>query len=1007
MSATTLVNGIYPLSYFSLPGVDSINYPDTGWWSSISRYAAVDGTGLSYQLGGAPTTEYLEIDLGRIREVNYVNFDVLRAPIDISIEYDIISDPDRDSVWLSVQPVEDLLFENSSSFSADNRTAWFNAEFNFTDTKGNMVHTRYLRLGFTRRDESWPTSTSSPFPWPVFVKSMRVGRYVSELIDSVGPLLTQDTPNDIVEVDLPTLATSQNVTYQARQQFVISDDAIRAGVTPNILGFGVLINTKTTNSDDAGIDIDSVAFWWGLYDVTNSAEPTLLQNGIANGALTSGLSWLDWYLDDPSIIAGDTTLTYELRISSLNAAACSTVYTHSPNGLSTRTIPGSLEFTNGTTSVGTTSDTTSVVAIGDYIVRTDIPDQPWLVSGVTSTTITLTTPYMGSTATVQGAVIFPYTDFESSAYTADASRNLVMRVWADIGDEGRDVLGNAYRYVTRRQQAQNVTDSTKPGWMSKPVPTPEAVEALYFDVRGADSDNNPTMAVIDAIKLAPRTPGVQMNVYFSQQGLHGKTPNSTDDWDYLLWTPVPQTYTLRRKEVIQLPTPIRACFMKLEFTDLRPLPYELPTYPPLPPVQYRRFPTWIETLFNNVQVRNVIADWFLRNATPVETKVLQSLSNPVLEFEYEQREFLAALALGQITDQQTINSGIVDVADNALIDPTTASKVYVTFGNQFQNSLLLSVDQSSVLGQAVVNRYDPTTITDQFELSVVRRNSTIPVVSTTNDRISESYQNMAAVPMRFHITCRHEYTIEQAEFNKKAYFVGIDTVEFLRNDYTVVYDDALIQDILYDDLMLVEDTFVRESETTIPDGTTVYVSYQNGSTNITDEAVYLSGFTGIPLSVVGSQARNVLVYGAPNQQGVQYFQNQDYQLLYATDGNGNLVTVIERSDLSNRLTVPIQPIIYIDGGTVMAVAVIPNPPTLDSATVISVAAISGTEGPYQPEYGTGTYGGGTYGNLAKQVADSGTVISVAHESGVDTRTSTDAATVRSTAVISGTDTYTP
>ena len=40
----SLVNGLYPLDYFSLSGTDDINYPDKTWWSSQQRYASEDPT---------------------------------------------------------------------------------------------------------------------------------------------------------------------------------------------------------------------------------------------------------------------------------------------------------------------------------------------------------------------------------------------------------------------------------------------------------------------------------------------------------------------------------------------------------------------------------------------------------------------------------------------------------------------------------------------------------------------------------------------------------------------------------------------------------------------------------------------------------------------------------------------------------------------------------------------------------------------------------------------------
>lgn len=991
-----------------MAGVSDVQYPDSFWWSSKQRFASVDSSGnyAPATNGGARTSEILEIDLGRVREFNYINFDVIRAPIDITIEYDAVSVPDREPVWLPVTRIGDLPFDTSISFDANNRTSWLNGEYNFADSKGNMIHARYLRITFTRRDEPWPTSTSGPFAWPVFVKHLRIGRYVATLIDTAGPLLNQDTPNGLVEYDLALLSPTE--TREVRQQFVIPATSVRAGVTPNILGFGILIQTTAaaTPLDQSLTDLE-VSFGWNLHDVTAPTAPVLLRSGVETGAVTNGMSWLDFYLDDANIIAGDTTKVYELRVESLNPTACSIVFTHAPNSLSNTSIPGTLTFTNNSTSISTSQDVTSTISVGDYIVRTDVPDQPLLVNTVTTTTITINTPYPGTSGTYTGAILYPFTYYSGTTYVQDASKALVMRVWADITDTGKDVLGNAYRYVTRRQKSSYVLDGTKAGWMSQPVPTPDAVEALYFDVRTTDATtNDPALNLIEAIRIAPRTPGVRMTVYYSQQGLTGERPVTTNEWDYLLWTPIHEVYTLRRDEVIQLPQAIRASFIKLEFTALRPLPYNLPTFPPLPPRLYRRYPTWIEDQFNNAQVRNLVDDWFLRTATPVETNVLQSLANPILEFEYKQREFLGALALGQITDAQIVNSGIVDIAGRTIIDPTTASKIFISTSDQFQNTPLLSVDQDSILGQVVIQRFDPTLLTDPIEQRATPvYASSIPMVSTTNDRVSESYQNLAQVPMRFNKTCRHEYTVEQAEFNKKAYFVGIEKVAFLRNNYIVKHDDAMVSDILHDDVMLTSDTFMREEETTIPSGTTVYVSYQVGETTVTDEAVFLSAFSAEPLSVTGEPARNLLVYSAQNKQGIQYFQGQDYQLGYSTGPSGERISYVERSSLSNRLSVPLQPIIYIDAGTVIGVAVIPNPPTDDAAVVTGVAVISGVEGPFVPDYGAGTYGGGTYGNLTKDVADSGTVIGVGIESGVTGDTSVDAGTVTGVAVISATGSY--
>lgn len=1233
INPSSLVNGIYPLDYFTLSGVKQVAQPNAFWWSSAERYASIDEFG-NYQSaanGGTATSETLEIDLGRIREVNYINFDILRAPIDIVIEFDALSTPDRTPVWKPTQQKGDLPYEDATNFSPDNRNAWHNVEFNLTDQNGNMVHTRYLRLTFERRDEAWPTSSALPFPWAIFVQNLRVGRYVSELLDTIGPLLSQDTPSTLNEVTLP--AFGQNSTHEARQQFVVPTAQVRIGKTPNLLGFGILVQPAivpqtpdlsgvlTTPQSgavgQAALD-DDILLGWSLYDVTDpTQQPTLLRAGTMGPVEVTEEGWIDVYLDDHQIIPGDTSKVYEFRVSSLNQLSCNTVLTTTPNLLSTTPLPGTLNFTNGLNTVVTTQDLTSLLQSGDYIIRMDIPDQPFLVTAVASNQITLSVAYAGDTSSSSGSIVYPfiswtdlttktepniilsgapslfwrlddqagttaadgsgnshsgtygsgvtlnqtndkavvnstasayfnntsnahitssyspftvgsqrtfmgwayrnattdadqlfgsdgvnpamlrlepgsedvkfwaetstggglwsaawpgtsqwvhwavtYDDSTSTAelfingtsqgskttgdvfsgssghivvggpysssffngymqdfavfeyiltsdqiaaiyngsfqppfnYTQDASQNLVMRIWSDIADDGQDVLGNVYRHVVRTSPAENVIiGKDAAGWMSDPFPTPEAVEALYFDVRHTDPDTSRlTLTLIEALQIAPRTPGVKMNVYWTAENVHGDRPVLTEEWDNLYWTPVTQTYTLRRNEIITLPQPFAASFVKLEFSGLQPLPYNLPDYPRLPPVQFRTFPTWVNATFQSAKVQQTIQDWFLRNATPVQQQVLKSFSDPVREFQYQQQTFLAQLALGTLTDQQTINSGLVDLADKALVDPTTASKIYVSTSDQYGSSLTVSVDQSSVLGKVVAANYDLNRLTTPTENQNPRSSlgTTVPIVSTINDRISQSFQSLAQTPMRFYKPSRHIYTTEQAEFNKKAYFVGIDKIRFLRIDYTSLFDDALIQDILYDDVMLESNTWTREAGTAIPEDPIVYVSYEVGDTSIVDEPVELSGANAVQLATIGAPARNIFVFAGPNYTGVQYFQNYDYEIGYGRDSFGNLVTYMERSLYGLRMVVPLQPLIYNDVFTVIAQAIIPSEPFQDTAVVTATAVISGFDGQDFPTYGSGTYGGtattGEYDDLRKETDDAATVVGTAVISGSDT-----------------------
>lgn len=990
-----LVNGTYPLSYFSLPGVDPIQYPDSFWWGSRSRFAGVDTTGsnyLSLSSGGFQTAEILEIDLGRIREVNYINLDVLAAPINITIEYDDISTPDREAVWLPVTPVDGLPFDRRVGYDADSRTSWFNGEYNFADVKGNMIHTRYLRISFFRRDDTWPTSQSNPFPWPVLAKHLRVGRYVTNWIDAQGPLLSQDTPTDLGSV---TLVSPDSVTTrEVRQQFVLPSDAQRGNITPNILGFGVLL--QTTDQNLQTLASPEVEIQWSIWDVTNSAAPVQLRNGVENGVVTAGLSWMDWYLEGEQTslngaIVSDADTVYELRISSLTALTLNTVFTHIPEQLSTTVIPGTLHFTNASTSVSTSVDVRDTVTAGDWIVNSDNQGagQACQVASLSSSAITLETAYGGSDeTTATGYIVYPYSSYDETAhaFVQQGDRNLVCRVWADVADSGRDVLGNSYRHGTRRDLPAYVQDNTRSGWSCEPNPSPNAVEALYFDVRGADSDNNALLGYIDAIRIAPKTSGVQMNVYWSQQGLVGEAPQTETEWDMLLWQPVQASYTLRRSEVIQLPHQISACFVKLEFTNLNPGPFRVPTFPPLPPRQYKLFPQWVIDQFNTTSQQQ---EPFIQANTPIQTQALQYLTDPTYEYENDQRDQLSQLALGTVSDSQVVSAGLSSVAGAAAVDTTTAQNIFLNTPSDFQSTQLVSVNANDgILHKLVINRFDPTLFTTPIEgTPQPLANADVAFVSTVNDRLSQAYQGITQNGMRFNQTGRHSYDIEQAVFNKKAYFVGIDTVQFLRNAYTIEHDDTCIDENIRNlDGTFEENTWEEVGDTDITDGQTVYVSYSVNPT-VKDEAVTLNSFIPVELSVVGGPAFNVAVFAAGNSQGDQYFQGEDYDLIFGFDANGNRTTSIMRSPLGLRLSAPIQSLIYSDAGTVVGHAVIPAPPTDDAGVVTSVGVpITSGEGIPDPGFGDGTFGGGTFGDLRKAVSDSATTPSVGEPSGTDTYT---------------------
>jgi len=1016
MGDNLLVNSIYPIQYFNLSGVDEVQYPDRFWWSSKQRFATTyPDTDVYAPIGegGAFTSEVLEIDLGRIREINYINFDVLRVPIDIKIEYDVISTPDRQATWVEVirKSDDDLPFDNIVFFDPENKAGWFNADFHFLTPRGNMVHTRYLRITLTRRADKWPTSNSQPFKWPIFVKHLRIGRYIATYRDTVGPLLTQDTPANLQEYNIPTDTLEAHVTREVRQQFRIPSTSQRGDVWPTVLGFGVLLDVKYL---DIGLELDSpdlslsadIQLQWSLWDVTDATAPFQVTGGIHSGTYEVGTNWVNWYLEEQLAISTNPLTKYEFRFRSLNDDVVSKTYL-TPRYLSTSALSGTFDFLLNDETVTSTGDIELSVKAGEWISTPASSSALQVASFTTPTEFELTSPFPDPNATSAANQIYPLVSWDGTDYTENAALNLVMRVWADVADEGRDVLGNSYRYGVRREKAQYVVDGTKAGWMSDPKPSKDAVEALYFDVRDTDSDTGEkNLRLIDAIRISPRTPGVKMNVYYSRENLTGDKPQTTADWDYLLWVPASQySFSLRRNQVIDLPTPIRASYVKLEFTDLNPLPWRVPNFPPLPPKLYRRFPTWVEDQFNNSQLRNVVEDWWLRKSTPVQTRILNDIRDPILEFEYKEKEFFSALALGQVQQDQIINQNLVSAQDRAVIDPTTGTKIFLQFTDKFQRSLTINVDQKSILGRAVVNRYDPYLYRDQVER--IARGvpvDSIPTVSSINDRISESYSHVAQIPMRFNRTARHVYREELAEFNKKAFFVGIDEVEFLRDNYTVKYNDSTINDLLHDDRLLEYNSWQREETSSIPEGITLYVSYYNDE-YYEDEEVLLNGFLPTKLAGEGGPLFNMRVYSLPQKKGAQYFENDDWVVSHGRNENGIITHYVARSPFTERLAAPTQPLVFVDAAIVVGKAFIPTEATLDEGTVIGIGIVTGEEGPYVPSFGTGIYGGGIYEDLSTDYTDTGTHIATSVITGIENIQSDDSDTIPGVAVITADEVF--
>lgn len=164
-SGVPIINNVYPADYASLTGVDGLDATVANrFWSSLERDSG---------------DEYLEIDLGDTKVVNYLTFEITAKPIDIEISYDSVDQQPR-RTWEPVVPTPFISYE-TQVFPAPEANPWVTKEYSFEDTNGDLLYTRFLRVKFARRiDGSFLVDANkNQLPWTVDVRNLRIGRNVA------------------------------------------------------------------------------------------------------------------------------------------------------------------------------------------------------------------------------------------------------------------------------------------------------------------------------------------------------------------------------------------------------------------------------------------------------------------------------------------------------------------------------------------------------------------------------------------------------------------------------------------------------------------------------------------------------------------------------------------------------------------------------------------------------------------------------------------------------------
>ena len=157
--SVALINGIYPTDYQTLPNVPPVKYKGSQFWSSTER---VEGT------------DYIEIDLGKPRAVNFLSFEVIGKPIDIAIDYDLLdSAPER---LFKPAIIDETSSGTTITFAGSEINPWNPIQLVIHSTLGKVIFTRFVRLALTRRPGEAPFGND---PFSVEIRNLRLGRNVA------------------------------------------------------------------------------------------------------------------------------------------------------------------------------------------------------------------------------------------------------------------------------------------------------------------------------------------------------------------------------------------------------------------------------------------------------------------------------------------------------------------------------------------------------------------------------------------------------------------------------------------------------------------------------------------------------------------------------------------------------------------------------------------------------------------------------------------------------------
>lgn len=307
--------------------------------------------------------------------------------------------------------------------------------------------------------------------------------------------------------------------------------------------------------------------------------------------------------------------------------------------------------------------------------------------------------------------------------------------------------------------------------------------------------------VIDSVLVDAITPNMTFNVYYTNDDSGTADIMAESDWETKLWTRVPRVFICDQRQQYAFPGPIKAKYMKVEFTNLQAKSYD--PGPFQQPVNYKKFPTWVANFF----FAEMRAPSFIVDQIDVQYDALDFAYNYYLDDLHQNPDQPVSAPQGAAAQ---LTSYFQNSTPSNAVDATTLANINLTM-NQFAQKQSDALDYTNLLGAYVKNLYSGLQAPNSTSEASFLQPIDYSTVSTT---VREPIIFEQSIPaMYFFLTCRHSYKEISSSFDhNRAYFAGVNSIAFIRHNYTTAADSPLYIESGGDTLNAELNDFVVDSD---------------------------------------------------------------------------------------------------------------------------------------------------------------------------------------------------